>query len=76
MDTAVDARLDRDGFGALKTAAVTDFVRDRVCGHALAIADRLRQFEETWDDAVKAEVGEMLEKYREDLKRGESPGGL
>ena len=76
VDTAVDARLDADGFGALETAAVTDFVRDGVCGHALAIADRLRQFEETWDDAVKAEVGEMLEKYREDLKRGESPGGL
>ena len=34
------------------------------------------ELEETWDDAVKAEVGEMLEKHREDLKREETPGEL
>ncbi len=71
-----DEGFDPDGFGALETAAVTDFVRDGVCGHALTIANRLRELEETWDDAVKAEVGEMLEKHREDLKRGERPGEL
>ena len=68
--------MDADGFGALETAAVTDFVRDGVCGHALTIANRLRELEETWDDAVKAEVQEMLEKHREDMKRGETPGEL
>ena len=73
---APDEGSDPDGFGALETAAVTDFVRDGVCGHALTIANRLRELEETWDDAVKAEVREMLEKHREDMKRGETPGEL
>ena len=73
---APDEGLDPDGFDALETAAVTDFVRDCVCGHALTIANRLRELEETWDDAVKAEVQEMLEKHREDMKRGETPGEL
>ena len=72
----LDSRLDPDGFGAIETAAVTDFVRDGVCEHALKIADRLRQLEESWDDAVKAEIEEMMEKHREDLKRGERPGEL
>ena len=72
----MDSRLDPDGFGAIETAAVTDFVRDGVCEHALKIADRLRQLEESWDDAVKAEIEEMMEKHREDLKRGERPGEL
>ena len=73
---APDEGSDPDGFDALETAAVTDFVRDGVCGHALTIANRLRELEETWDDAVKAEVQEMLEKHREDMKRGETPGEL